>query len=829
MNTDIYNERVASFQVSVRDLENDILNGSLKMETSYHLDQLFSKIDRLWNEFESIYKNIENPISQNQLLVNLRDEIEFLILLSNLINSLLHYRHVTGDFISTPILKNAWNDVCTIINFKNKMANYEKGMDYLTQKMLDIRVKNAKLYSQEFHWFENILSATEKEFDEAKNRIEEIGKAEQRIDPSNGTYQDNMRVISHKASNFLDELSAKTMQSIDNFYRMIDVEYGIKSEFQEAIDKSLDKEISDVQLDANYMNTLSLPQQIKYVKLVIANIEAIGGQKTTVKYKGITKRISSEKKCVSNWIKCQAKLRTLTNQYESELSSTLEDQKAKEEYASLYEQFVTVEERLFSLRENAKEFMNTNQVVAVASLNKEPFYVLKKSLNRFNEYFVVYKRLQKEMKNLAEKYDLGEIPTLSEIEDVEVREAELYGQIHFLKNQKEKMELGQNTDEINAEIKELQSELYKLNRGKKFALFANLKVKFKSIQLSEDISTYYARLAENPENFVQSKEYSDKEKKYVLNAITTRLKKIVEAEGKKEENKKKNNILVEQFCKVKRGLNLLPKNIKNTFKIKKSRNAVDVNEMGLRIARVSALVACFGTIAVLASSNKEVFAREKTNTFGIENDIEEDTFVAVNEQKHSENSISNDLHEIIKEEEDTTKLNVIGTVLTGHDEAIKKLEEEKTNFENLKTDKMQNIKASVTEKIPSYESALENAEMDYIDFDDYFTSTDGNVYQTALEASNEENPQSTYYGKDSVREVAGIVYKYNDTIIPVYKDQVDAEATRIALINNGAEQVGVLGMNENASTKGWEGYFNDEKIQLVLDDEVSIIEGRGGR
>lgn len=823
MNTDIYNERVASFQVSTKDLENDILKGSLKMETSYHLDQLFSKIDRLWKEFESIYKNIENPVSQNQLLRNLEEEINFLTLLSNLINSLLHYRHVTGDFIDTPVLKNAWKDVCTILNFKNNMANYYKGMENLFQKMSDIRVKNAELYNQEFFWFES----KEKEFDEAKNRIEEIGKAEHRIDPSNGAYQDDMRVISNKDSNSLNELSAKTMQSIDNFYKMIDVEYGIKSEFQEALDKNLDKEISDIQLDENYMNTLSLPQQIKYVKLVIANIEAIGGKKTTVKYKGISKRISSEKKCVSSWIKCQTKLRTLTNQYESELSSALEDQKAKEEYASLYEQFVAVEKRLFSLRENAKEFMNTNEVVAVATLNKEPFYVLKKSLNRFNEYFVAYKRLQKEMKNLAEKHDLGEIPTLSEIEDVEVHEAELYDQIHFLKNQKEKMNVGQNTDKINAEIKDLQSELYKLNRGKKFALFANLKVKFKSTQLSETISTYYAELAENPEKFVKSKEYSDKEKKHVLNDMVTRLKKIVDTEEKKEESAKKNNILVEQFCKVKRALNLLPKNSKNTFKIKKSRNAVNANEMGVRIASVSALLICVGTIFALATSNKEVFAQEKTNTFGVENGIEEDTFVAVSEQKYSENSLSNNLHEIIKEKEDKAKLNVIGTVIAGEDEALKKLKEEKSNFENPKTEDMQKIKAGITQEIPSYESALENVKMDYIDFDDYFTSTDGNVYQTAVEASNEENPQSAYYGKESLREVEGIVYKYNDTIITVYENQPDAEATRTALINNGAEQVGVLGKNENTSTKGWEGYFNDEKIQLVLEDEGSIIGGRG--
>lgn len=819
MNKDIYNPRVANLEQEISKLEKEILNGTYKMETTFHLDLLYEKIKNLWKEYESIYNEIENPLSKSSLVSYLNKETEFLKLLTSFVNNLEHYRHIAGDFIETSALEKTWNDVKIVLECKNQLKHYYNSFYSLynktgyskTSKSVSSN-QNDIIYNQEFTWLNDAIHRTEKEADDAMNRIEEVGNATERITDDYEKDNEKVKTLSNEMSKTIKD----AIPSINRLYAIVDgkmIDYEVDAEdFQEENRK-------DIIIDEEYLKTLSLVEQIEYIKLVMQNIINSKGKKRRVKYNG--EIVSIPEKYYGKWIKCQTKMKECMREYEKEIVNPLleeqNEEKCKEEYANLYSEFQQVNDRLLRLTENAKSYMNTNQVVAVASLNKEPLYVLKTSLNRFNTYFVEYKRLQKELIRFSERNNL-KVPTIENIEKVEVAEKEIYSQIYLLKNERTKQE---DTSVFDTKIKQLRSQLYQMNKGKRFAIFANLKVLFKGTLLAEDISAFYARVVENPDKLLKSKEYADKEKESILKDILEKMNHSL-ANAKNQDDKLKNtekehttkvkNILVEQVSKVKRGINLLSKNLKVTFKIGNIREAKNKKRLAIAVGTAAIVsCACVGIQGLMTSSNETV------NTKSTETNIESNLLVSNSVSTLTDNlEISSQMSSISFENEylDQGEINNL--------KALFKEQEEKENSvitpkkEETKEVQVVSHAEIVTPKeveVPSYENALDD---EYVDFGDTFTIKDKEIYQNYLDAANEENALKASNPINSVRVVDGITYEYNGEYIFISNKDEDAEAKKNALEANGAKQVNYRGANEN----GWEGYFVDENVTFTN-------EGRG--
>lgn len=821
MNKDIYNPRVANLEQEISKLEKEILNGTYKMETTFHLDLLYDKIKNLWKEYESIYNEIENPLSKSSLVSYLNKETEFLKLLTSFVNNLEHYRHIAGDFIETSALEKTWNDVKIVLDCKNQLKHYYNGFYSLynktgyskTSKSVSSN-QNDIIYNQEFTWLNDAIHRTEKEADDAINRIEEVGNATERITDDYEKDNEKVKTLSEEMSKTIKD----AIPAINRLYAVVD---GKMIDYEVDIEDFQEENRKDIIIDEEYLKTLSLVEQMEYIKLVMQNIINSKGKKRRVKYNG--EIVSIPEKYYSKWIKCQTKMKECMREYEKEIVNPLleeqNEEKYKEEYASLYSEFQQVNDRLLSLTENAKSYMNTNQVVAVASLNKEPLYVLKTSLNRFNTYFVEYKRLQKELIRFSERNNL-KVPTIENIEKVEVAEKEIYSQIYLLKNERTKQE---DTSVFDTKIKQLRSQLYQMNKGKRFAIFANLKVLFKGTLLAEDISAFYARVVENPDKLLKSKEYTDKEKENILKDVLEKINHPL-ANAKNQDDKLKNtgkehttkikNILVEQVSKVKRGINLLPKNLKVTFKIGNIREAKNKKRLAIAVGAVAVISsASVGIQGLMTSSNEIVNSKSmETNmednlmasNHGVSNltnnpvEISSQTSSISFENEYFEHADANNLKELFKEQEKTKK-NVVSP--------------KKEQPKEVQAVSHMEIVTPKEVEVPSYENALDD---EYVDFGDTFTIKDKEIYQNYLDAANEENALKASNPIDSVRVVDGITYEYNGEYIFISDKDEDAEAKKNALEANGAKQVNYRGANEN----GWEGFFVDENVTFTN-------EGRG--
>lgn len=783
MNKDIYNPRVANLEQEISKLEKDILNGTYKMESTFHLDLLFQKIDSIWKEYESIHNEIENPVSQKLLLENLKKETEFLKLLTSFVNNLEHYKNVVGDFIEPSIFMNAWNDVKLVLECNNKLEHYYKGALSLWTK----NMPNTILYNQEFTWLKDEIFTKEKEAIDAMNRIEEIGTATDRIVKPETYQNDNEKV--KIASDELHETIKDAIPAITRLYAVADgkmIDYEVDAEdFKE-------ENRNNIEIDEEYLETLSLVERMEYIKLVMQNIMNSKGPKRRVKYNGEV--ISIPEKYYSKWVKCQSKMKKCMEQYEKEIvNPLLEEQnenKYKEEYASLYSEFQQVNDRLLSLTENAKSYMNTNQVVAVASLNKEPLYVLKTSLNRFNTYFVEYKRLQKELLRFSERNNL-KIPAIESIEKVEVAEKEIYNQIYNLKKEvTQKEDLNEDVSNINTQIKQLRAQLYQMNKGKRFSIFANLTVLYKSSKKAE--------IAEEPEKLLKSKEYTDKEKESILKDILERTNRSLS--NAKGQVSKAKSVLVEQINKVKRGINLLPKKPEKAFKIGNIRDAKNTK----RFVSTAAVIGICATVGIqglsLANSNEVVNAKSiEANMDEIA--ISSETSSMSLDNKYLENIETNNLKELFKEQNEKED-----NVITPKKEKTK---------EAKPVSQPEIITPNEVED-SSYETSIED---EYVDFGDPFTFKDEEnaiIYQNHIDAAKGENELKAANPVDNVRVVDGITYEYNGEYIFISVDQEEAEAIKTALEANGAKQVDYRGVNKN----GWEGYFADENVTFTM-------EGRG--
>lgn len=794
MNEDIYNENVVRFKLKIDELKENILTGNLKVTNKDDFDQLFYKVTSVFDEYTYIYDNIENPLSQSLFLDYLKTENEFLTQLTTLLNKVNQYYSLV-PYKTDELVEKNWQAIKTILKYQDYVQKNEqkinKRMKDSFYKVIKTTEKNQK---ENMKTVEGIIRMP-KEVSDAYNHISEI---------ENANDSDKVRNVQEH----FESLFKEAIQAVDSFYDLEDLE--LKKE------NNLELKQENLAVDEKYYASLSsLTAKIDYLKIIIQNnIEASkNGKKCVLTYNG--KKVKVLRKYRTRIVQYIGRLNSLIQRYEEEVFQEQEriSQEKKEEYANMYAETKTVEKCLFALGHKAKPYQNTNKVLAVASIKGEPFYILKSDLNIFNKVFVEYKEKQNNLKLFANKNDIEIVDSSFELEILQENQKKLYDKKLFLRSQ------GIESPELQKEIQKIDKELNKLQRGYKFAISSHLKLMFQSLNLNKKDEKFLMKIAENPEEFIQSKEYALDEKKQGFVSLFDKIRKYTSSvkeninlkikdnlgevkeisitEEAIKEKKIVSEVLCNQFDKMKRCFNRLPRNKKNAEKIIKSRDAK--NKKALQVA--------IGAAALIITIPLGITGLKKSN----ENNLNE--FQA---KTSIENTIS------------TSSLNFVSSsTFQKSIEASLNYSENESNSENQNYsiekesfDFMEANQENASLDILTYE----NLQKEYMNTDAPFTIKERVVYRTAKDAANQENGVHSYFDEESLRTPVASIYEYNGTEVTVYNTEPDAEEQKRALENNGASFVGVLAVNEYSSTEGFEGFFNVENMEYTLDYESDFME-----
>lgn len=275
---------------------------------------------------------------------------------------------------------------------------------------------------------------------------------------------------------------------------------------------------------------------------------------------------------------------------------------------------------------------------------------------------------------------------------------------------------------------------------------------------------------------MKSEGYNDKEKKNILAKI------IACFETEKEE---KETILEKSITKLKKCFHLIPDNEKETYKISNVREARNKKVLAgvLSAAVIGTSILGMGILMNTAQAKMEErnlqIAREMLAS-------------AKENQPHYFDIV--EVEEALESPEEEIKLTVSS-------DATK--------------DNQKDFEQEINELLGETSSTVEENH----DFGDTFTTT-GTIYKTQYDMASEENNVKTYFDALSVRKIGGIVYDYNGEKITIFDNDSDAEAKKKALENNGAKQIGYVGRNENANYSGYEGFFNEDDVNFINEENV---------
>ncbi len=794
MNEDVYNYKVASYKQKLNDLEKNILNGTINIETKKDFEEFFINVKDLFEEGKKIYKNLVNPVSMANYELYLQNENEFMILLKSLLDILNKY-HKNISFVSKEELHEEWFNLKIIINYnkiKKKLAN-------IIKLLSNPRTENIGLH-EGFLALEKELEYTESEANDA------------------GEY------FYSKSNDYHEKLIGCSIESLEAIDYLIDkVDTLSNKEFYEKVLSEPIKE-NDIKVDETYLETLNpVTAKIDYLKMVLGNIEGLPGRKVSVKYKGKEKRISKYKSNVSNWLNCQNLIDKYEIQYKNEIDALTKDEidnESKETYAKLYLGLNEVDDKMYALGEEAQKVKNTNQVVTVTTINKSPFYVRKDKLNVFNNIFVMSKRLQNEKKAFSEKHNIEEINSEDDYTKLQAWKRNIFDRLNFLKDK----------SDSEQEVANLKQDLTKVKKSENLAIFANIQILLKKLNISDEEKKLFSKVFEKPEEFIKSGIYNLSAKKAILSKIIStypsEVKSKIENElyntlgNPKEEIKttraiKKENrikaVLEKQISRVRRAFNTLPKKLENVKKIINLKEPINSKKIALGVYSTAAVSAAFVGINVLLNNSNGL---DHTNAFGIENSVD-DTF--------SSNSSIRNVKEAVKKETKQA-VNVVSSYFNEENSTIYDLNNIfslKDSNQALSNNNQTNLEINEIEKEKENEKESNIDNKDYHNFGDRFMAKDSEVFMKADDALKKENAYKPYFGNETYRTIEGISYEYNGEVITIFSDEPDAEAKKVALENNGAVEISYVSSNENSSELGYEGFFAEDNV--VFENE---IEGR---
>lgn len=770
MNENVHNVAVATFQEKVKNHENAIIDGTKVAHDLNDFIALHEELSGILDEKFQLYNADKSEKAKNELDSFLREELDYLDLIENLMQTLDQYHDVVG-FVDSAMIEKEWADVRIIVTYQN----LEKSLNRVGELM--------KTYPEE-------------------------------------RYSESYQAILEKKDKLLKQV--------------VDAEYNMLDRSSMDVNTATNDEITpNVDWNKNAFEKMDIKEKIQYLEEKMAEIEHSRGTKRIVCVNGERKNIPkkyaarySKYNSILNNLKMklakeEKELDDLSARITSQVGDIFSEQTNEEIYS-----LQTTDDRLFEgidvYLECRKEMHEIDQkmstllmkaydkgeseVVHITLPNGKPGRILRSDLEE-------YEKLEKSERINHDKfarlmYEEGIIPDAADERTPDEKKTEILERIQFLKSS------GVTGEALDSEIQKLMNEYRKVEKRKKFISMAGLTRLFMEQGYSRDEAHRLAFISYDPEAFQKSKRTSVEEKKNIFSKLFQSFSSSVmhakSAEVGVEEfalmcvEPKKSPFaslytvginVKEYISKVLKAVKSVPSKVGNyVSKIKKTRKPKNRAYLQGNVKKkLRNVAAVMGFTAVLAAA---VTSGSKTNA-PVQSDVsvesvDDNTFASSTENV-----------EDIAEE--------LGDTISG---MVNKEEEKTDSVTSPSLDDSDIVLEDIDSSLP------EESQSVYIG-DVFTTKMDSEIYTNMYDAAKSENGLHAYFASDSNREVTGLVYDYNGTSILLDENDPDFEAQKTALESNGAVLVAVRSENEAAKDTGAsEGYWNVSDI--VLENEEGI-------
>lgn len=776
MNERVYNEDISSFKNKVNAHEQAIIDGSKVARELNEFIELHKELEGILDDYINLTVNDSNYMER--LESYLKEELDYLNLISSLMDDLDKHHDSLGTIDAYTISKE-WEDVKYLVT----ISNLERSMirlQYLKQN-----------YPESFN---------QDLYNEMERKYYEIGL--RALDA-----QENMM-------NIMEENEA--------------LENDIEEEFtagETPQDDSKDEEKNplvipenDLLINESLLEQMEVDEQIKYFEKVVQNIENVRGKSKLVYVNGEKKKIA--KKYAARYSGYVARLNNLYNKdiideqnminqisnilnNQADLEKTefiLENEAAVEKYCAIREEMDEIykQEAQFILRASGRPL---TEIVEQKMLDGKPGFILMEDVLAYDELVGRATALQTEFDEIMFKYGITPNNNITKGEplDPKERKKEILNQIYFL------MYNGERSENLDKEIKALMDEYRSLETHKKLNKLYKLRKFFRLEGFKPEDCKYLAQISLDPEDLQNNKSISDEKKNNILTTILNKLKKneVKEEEQKQDEKmsfveKTKMNAwkcfggtlgvlyatgldIQDAYKNVTKAVKSIPTKAKGfVSKIKGTRKPINKHylkeEIKIRGTRL-AIVAGFG-IMLYAGAMSHGKGQNNNYTGPVDNETTYETEV----------------------EEDTTLEDIADQMGTEIADRVEPSPEPgvDNNVDNVVED-----------------TTNEEVEQNGVYIGDVFTiEANSPIYTNMYDAANENNGLNPYFADDSKREVTGIAYEYNGTMVMLDMNDPDFEAKKTALESNGAVPVAVR--SENEASKGIEGYYNLDDVEIEL-------------
>lgn len=776
MNKDIHNENVSSFKNRVNAHEKAIIDGSKAAHELNEFIELHNELEGILDDYINLTVNDSNYMEQ--LESYLKEELDYLNLISSLMDNLDKHHDSLGTIDAYTITKE-WEDVKYLVTISNLDRSMIR-LQYLKQN-----------YPERFN---------QDLYNEMEEKYYVIGLRALQA-------QENMMNIIEQNNNFENDYEEENSMG-DNTINNLQEE-----------GNAIVPSDNDLLVNESLLEQMEVDEQIKYFEKIMKNIENVRGKSRLVYVDGEKKKIA--KKYANRYMGYVARLNNLynkdiieeqdlINQISNSLNShadlertefILENEAAVEKYCAIREAMDEIyrQEAQFVLRASGRPL---NEVVEQIMLDGKPGRILMEDIVAYDELADKANALQAEFDGIMSKY--GVTPnnnlTKGEEKDPEERKEEILDQIYFL------LENGEKNEKLDSEIKALMDEYRSLETHEKLDSIYKLRRFFKIQGFEPKDCKYLAKITLNPEELQNNKNVSDEKKKNIFTTILNKFKKDdskekVEKQDQEEMSfgeKTKMNAwkwfggtlgslyatkldIQDAYKSVTKAVKSIPSKAKGfVSKIKGTKKPVNKSYSKEEIKKRATRLAFIAGIGVVLYASAMSHGKGQNNNYT--------------------GPVNNDTTYETEVEDDTTLEDIANQM--GAEIADRVEPAPEPGVDNT-------IDNSVDDNVN------EEVEQDGVYIGDVFTiEANSPIYTNMYDAANETNGLNPYFADDSKREVTGIAYEYNGTMVMLDMNDPDFEAKKVALESNGAKPVAVR--SENEASKGHEGYYNLEDVEIEL-------------
>ncbi len=343
MNEEVRNKKTSEFKEKVGQQEHNIIDGKIVIKNLNEFIVLHEEINKIIDEYNEMTNENSDSRYKKELDSYLKEELDYLDLIGQLMSTLTHCHDVVG-LVDSYIISKEWEDVCTLITFNNLKKSLER------YRQLREKYPNEKKYE---------------------------------------TMEQDFRA---KYENILKKASLAESAML------------LRAEMEENTRENGTSKQKDITLDKEQLEKMPLFEAIVYVENIMKNIRNLRGQKERINYYGRTIKIV--KLYSKRFLEYDAILKNLylkleeeedrVHKFEQELSAKLcVDQNLDTEIKEIGNAIETLTQKFYSI-----EYKN-EQVISINYFGG-PCVILLKDKEKFQKLYARERELR--MKQLLNSF-----------------------------------------------------------------------------------------------------------------------------------------------------------------------------------------------------------------------------------------------------------------------------------------------------------------------------------------------------------------------------------------------------------------------------------------